>query len=95
MEFIFAIPLIFVPLVLPVITGLMAKHFGRKFWPWFFLGILIPFIANIILHCLPDKSKNKNLELRPVENENVFDHLFIPDDPVPGKNHETYYSARA
>ena len=57
MEVVFAIPFLLIPLLLPVATGLMAKNFGRKFWPWFFLGIPLPFIANIILLCLPDKSK--------------------------------------
>jgi len=39
------------------VTGQMAKSFGRKFWPWFLIGIPLPLVANIILLCLPDKSK--------------------------------------
>jgi len=75
MEFIFAIPLLFMPLMLPFITGQMAKSFGRKFWPWFFIGIPLPLIANIILICLRDKSKEKRVKA--VENEEIFDCLFI------------------
>ena len=59
MEVIFAIPFLLIPLLLPVTAGLMAKSFGRKFWPWFFIGIPLPFIANVILLCLPDKSKKQ------------------------------------
>ena len=55
MEVVLALPLLFLPLVMPFIAGQMAKSFGRKFWPWFCIGIPLPFIANIILLCLPDK----------------------------------------
>ena len=58
MEFVFAFPLLLLPFLLPLIAGLMAKNFGRKFWPWFLLGIFLPLVANFILLCLPDKSKN-------------------------------------
>ena len=57
MEVVFALPIIFIPFIMPLITGLMAKSFGRKFWPWFFIGIPLPFIANVVLLCLPDNSK--------------------------------------
>jgi len=77
MEFVFALPLLFIPLVMPFIAGQMAKNFGRKFWPWFLIGIPLPFIANIILLCLPDKSKKKTNGLKAVENEKASDHLFI------------------
>ena len=59
MEVAFALPLIFIPFVMPLISGLMAKTQGRKFWPWFFLGIPLPLIANVILLCLPAKTKAK------------------------------------
>jgi len=57
MEVVFALPLLLLPLFLPHVTGQMAKSFGRKFWPWFFIGVPLPLVANIILLCLPDKSK--------------------------------------
>lgn len=93
MEIIFALPLLLLPTILPLLSGLMAKNFGRKFWPWFILGIPLPLIANIILLCLPDKSEKKHPELTAVENEDIYDHLFINDD-VTGR--ELYgYSGRA
>jgi len=80
MEFVFALPLLFIPLVMPFIAGQMAKSFGRKFWPWFLIGIPLPFIANIILLCLPDKTKKKTNGLKAVENDKIFNHLFITKD---------------
>lgn len=44
---------------LPTITFFYAKHLGRKPWPWFFIGIILPGIATIILSMLPDRSENK------------------------------------
>jgi len=43
---------------LPTITFFYAKHLGRKPWPWFFIGILLPGIATIILSFLPDLSED-------------------------------------
>ena len=57
MEVIIAIPLLMIPLFWPVVTGLMAISFGRKFWTWFCIGIPLPFVAAVILLCLPDKRK--------------------------------------
>jgi MFS family permease len=94
MEIFFEIPLLIIPLLMPFFAGQMAKQFGRKFWPWFFIGIVLPMIANIILLILPDKSKNFTA-LKPVENEDIFDHLFINADLKKIKNHETFFSSRA
>jgi hypothetical protein len=77
MEIVIALPFLIIPLFFPVVSGLMARGFGRKFWPWFFMGLFLPLIANIILLCLPDRSKPKQLLVGgPVENEQLFDHLF-------------------
>lgn len=73
MEFLFAIPLILAPFIIPYITGQMAKSFGRKFWPWFLLAIPLPFVANVILLCLPVKIKKP---IEPVASEEIFEHLF-------------------
>lgn len=73
MEFAFALPLILIPLAFPIMAGLMALNFGRRFWPWFWISFLLPFISCFILLCLPDKRKKP----LPVENEEVFEHLFL------------------
>ncbi len=69
MEVVFALPLLFIPFFMPFIAGQMAKSFGRKFWPWFMIGIPLPFVANIILLCLPDKSKQEPTVLKAVDKE--------------------------
>jgi len=63
MEFIFAIQILFIPIMFPVIGGCMAKCFGRKFWLWFWISLLLPFISLIILLALPDKIKSLNSTL--------------------------------
>lgn len=63
MEFIFALPILFIPFVFPVIGGVMAKCFGRKFWVWFWLSVPLPFISLIILLSLPDKSKRNEIPI--------------------------------
>ena len=80
MEVVFALPLLFIPFVMPFIAGQMAKSFGRKFWPWFLIGIPLPFIANIILLCLPDKSKQKPPALKTADDEKISDHFYINND---------------
>jgi hypothetical protein len=37
----------------PLLSALMARQFGRSFRRWFFIGCILPFIANIILFFLP------------------------------------------
>ena len=59
MEFLFALPILFIPLFFPLIGGLMAQCYGRKFWLWFWLSIPLPFISLIILLSLPDRSKQE------------------------------------
>ena len=91
MEFLFAIPVVLLPFVMPLITGVMAKSMGRKFWPWFFLGIPLPFVANVILLCLPVK---KVVSVEPVANEEIFDILFIDrSKKIKRINHEQHLSA--
>ena len=76
MEVAIAVPLIILPFFLPLLAGLMAISFGRKFWPWFFIGMILPLVANIILLCLPEKSIPQNPEPVPVENDELFNDLF-------------------
>jgi hypothetical protein len=64
MEFLIALPIIALPFFFPVVTGLMAKSLGRKFWFWFFMGVPLPFVACIILLCLPTRKTDNVTELR-------------------------------
>lgn len=92
MEVVIALPFIILPLLVPIITGLMAVSMGRKFWPWFFSAFLLPFISCIILLCLDDKKK-KAVVTVPVPDEEIFD----PQQLVTKKNKQDaiYFSAKA
>lgn len=57
MEFIFALPLFILPIILPFIAGTIARNSGRNYRFWFCLAILLPFIAHFILLGLPDKEQ--------------------------------------
>lgn len=46
---------------LPALTYFYAKQMGRNPKKWFFIGILLPGIATIILSFLPDLSEQKNM----------------------------------
>jgi hypothetical protein len=45
------------PLLLlhPPISGYYAKSKGHSFWFWFFMGLFLPIVSNIILYFLKDK----------------------------------------
>ncbi len=88
MKLLAAIPLIFLPLFFPLLTGFMAKSLGRKFWAWFWLGAALPFVADIILLCLPVKKNKKPAVIKPVESDQIFDHLFIDEQQKQKINHE-------
>jgi hypothetical protein len=46
----------------PILTALFARRCGRNPWKWFFIGIILPLIANLILLYLPDLSEPENKE---------------------------------
>jgi len=73
MEFVFALPILLIPFALPLMAGFMARRFGRSFRFWFWISFLLPFVSCIIILCLPDRS----IEQRPVENEEIFNQLFL------------------
>ncbi len=39
----------------PPVTGYFASSKGYSYWTWFFIGLFLPIIANIILYFLKDK----------------------------------------
>jgi hypothetical protein len=50
----FMLPVILMP---QIAAGILAKQIGRKFWFWFWVSFVIPFISLIILVSIEDKSK--------------------------------------
>ena len=79
MEFFLTIPFLLVPLLFPFTAGLIAQDAGRSFRLWFWLAIPFPIITHIVLLCLPDKTKSPKYKAMVVENDEVFDHLFIEE----------------
>lgn len=60
MELLITIPIISALMFYPLLTGLIAKTYGRRFWFWFTLGIILPFVSLVLLHCLPGKKIARN-----------------------------------
>jgi len=54
-------PILVIYLALPIMTAWVAKTTGRKFWLWFFLSCVFPFITILILCLLPDVNKKDEL----------------------------------
>lgn len=46
-------------LLAPTDTGLLAKRTGRSFTVWFFIAMLLPLIATLILCFLPGQDQKK------------------------------------
>ena len=94
MKFILGYSLLLVPLFWPIITGIIARTNGRNFWKWFLIAIPLPLISAVVLLFLPDKSKKK-ADVKPVENEEIFNHLFDKEQEKQIINHESHFSATA
>jgi len=75
MEITSALSLILLASLVPLVSGFMATCYHRSFWLWFAIGLLLPFISNLLLLVLPEK-KMRSSSTVPVENEELFDHLF-------------------
>lgn len=76
MEIVFLMTLVLMSLRISTVTAGVAESIGKNYWTWFVFGVLLPLIAIGILLSLRRRSK-KVTELKPVENDEIFDHLFI------------------
>lgn len=98
MEVLLSLPLLMIPLFFPLIAGLMAQSFGRNFWLWFFVGIALPFVANIILLCLPSRKKiivENSVQPAPGTSDE-FDN-YLAEESISDKQdqHEAHFPASA
>jgi hypothetical protein len=75
MEISAALSLILMASLVPLVSGFMATCYRRSFWLWFVIGLLLPFISNLLLLLLPEKQAKHGSTI-PVENDELFDHLF-------------------
>ena len=92
MEVIMAIPIIIIPFLFPLLSGLMAISFGRKFWPWFIAGVFLPFVSMLILLMLPYRRKKVQ---EAVTSEEIFDPLLNKTKISRHAGHQLHFSAKA
>ena len=48
----------------PLITALFARSLGRRFWVWFIIGCILPFISVFVLAFMPVKDIKNDTELK-------------------------------
>jgi hypothetical protein len=46
-------------LSIPLITGSFARRMGRSFTKWFFISMILPVVATLLLFFLPDISEER------------------------------------
>lgn len=53
------IPFLFIPLytVMPLVSGAAAKSYGRSFWNWVLIGVLLPGPSLLLLYWLTGKDE--------------------------------------
>ncbi|MBC7850443.1 MAG: hypothetical protein H7Y31_11945, partial [Chitinophagaceae bacterium] len=69
MEFLFSLPAILIILFQPVLTAFAAYWYDRNPVKWLLIGLLLPFVATIIVLWLPESNRNR---VRAVENDELF-----------------------
>ena len=84
MKILLTLSLVILAFLLPLVTGLIAQ----ESWLWFYISIPLALIAGFIVVCLPGISEKKAGKLSPVENDEIFEHLFIR------RNRRTYITLR-
>ena len=97
MEFLFGFMIVLVPILMfPLMTGWAALSLNRKFWPWFVVGLFLPFIGVVILLCLPVKEKRSVQSLlQSVPSEEIFEHCLDDKSTKRINGHDVQFSARA
>lgn len=81
---ILTLPIFILAFLMPMATGLIAQ----ESWLWIYVSIPLALVASFILVCLPGITWKKTGKLSPVENEEIFNHLFI------NKNRKTSITLR-
>jgi hypothetical protein len=77
-------------------TGWMALSIKRKFWPWFVVGLFLPFIGVVIILCLPVKKKKVQQPfLKSVSSEEIFDQVLKLEEPRRINGSEIQFPTRA
>ena len=83
-------------LTLSVMTGWLALSVNRQFWPWFVVGLFLPFIGALIIVCLPVKEKKGQQRLlKSVSSEEIFDQVLELEEPRRINGSKIQFSTRA
>ena len=97
MDFLLGVIIALAPFfVFPLMTGLCAKCFNRKFWPWFIMGFFLPFIGVVIVLCLPEKKMPTSQQLiQAVPSEEIFEPVLEERGDQKMNGNQIRFSARA
>jgi hypothetical protein len=71
MKFLYLVQLLTIHLAVSLTIGTMTDNLTYRFWTWVAIGIPVNLIIGSFF-----LSKEKPKEIMPVENEEIFDHLF-------------------
>lgn len=72
MKLLYIIQLLIIHLAVSLTIGIMTDNLNYRFWTWVAIGVPVNLIIGGFF-----LSGNKTKEICPVENEEIFDHLFI------------------
>ena len=73
MKLLYAIQLLIIHFLVSLTIGIMTDNLNFRFWTWVAIGVPVNLLLGWFF-----LSKNKTRKISPVENEEIFDHLFIP-----------------
>ena len=72
MKLLYIIQLLTIHLAVSLTLGAITNNLNSRFWTWVAIGVPVNLIIGAFF-----LSKNKAKKRYPVENEEIFDHLFI------------------
>jgi len=72
MKLLYLVQLLTIHLAVSLTIGIMTDNLNYRFWTWVAIGIPVNLIIGGFF-----LSRNKARKMRPVKNEEIFDHLFI------------------
>jgi membrane protein implicated in regulation of membrane protease activity len=79
-----------------LMTGRAASSLNIKFWPWFVVGLFLPFISVVLILCRPVREKKVQQPLlKPVSSEEIFDQVLELEEPRRINRNGIQFLARA
>jgi hypothetical protein len=79
-----------------LMTGRASLSVNIKFWPWFVVGLFLPFISVVLIFCRPIRGKKVQQPLlKPVSSEEIFDQAMDLEKPRRINGNGIQFLARA